>query len=315
MSGKQIRAVLICLSIALISNHAFAQKLRIMTTLTDFADIARQIGRDKVEVRSVMNGPESVHNVLATPTSMAYLNRADLFVHSGLDAEPWRDNLLKGARNPRVAPGKIGNVDMSIGIELLDTPTDLRGDRSKGDMHAFGNPHYTMNPANAQKMAATLVYHMAEVDPANADFYRENAVKFVEDVSRVDRELREKFSPYRGLKVVTFHQSLAYFAKAYDIVVVDTIEQKIGITPSPAEVEKVVRVMKENDVKIVLVETFNSYALAKSVADRAGAQLVVMPTQVNAVPEAASFQELLQTAIDRLIAAATAAGVAPRALR
>src|ERR1051325_2281218 len=96
--------------------------LKIVTTTTDFADIARQIGKDKVDVHSVMRGPENVHNVMAKPTEMVFLNKADLFVHCGLDAEPWRDNLLKGARNPRVLAGKPGNVDMSQGIELKEVP-------------------------------------------------------------------------------------------------------------------------------------------------------------------------------------------------
>src|SRR6267142_3400919 len=145
-------------------------QLKIVTTTTDYADIARQIGQDKVDVHSVMKGPENVHNVMAKPTEMVFLNRADLFVHSGLDAEPWRDSLLKGARNPRVMPGKPGNVDMSEGIELKEVPAG-KIDRSMGDVHAYGNPHYTANIANAQRMAVTLVKAMAGLDSKNADFY------------------------------------------------------------------------------------------------------------------------------------------------
>src|SRR3954467_6442907 len=92
-------------------------QLKIVTTTTDYADIARQIGGDKVDVHSVMKGPENVHNVMAKPTEMVFLNKADLFVHSGLDAEPWRDNLLKGSRNPRILDHQSGNVDMSTGVE------------------------------------------------------------------------------------------------------------------------------------------------------------------------------------------------------
>src|SRR6201986_3896686 len=98
-------------------------QLRIVTTAPDYADIARQIGGDKVDVHSVMKGPENVHNVMAKPTEMVYRNKADLFVHSGLDTEPWRDNLLRGARNPRVNFGQPGWVDMSNGIELKEVPT------------------------------------------------------------------------------------------------------------------------------------------------------------------------------------------------
>src|ERR1044071_5889290 len=123
------------LLIVLATSIASAQ-LKIVTTAPDYADIARQIGGDKVDVHSVMKGPENVHNVIAKPTEMIFLNKADLFVHSGLDTEPWRDNLMKGARNPRILDNKPGNVDMSTGIELKDVPTD-KIDRSMGDVHAY----------------------------------------------------------------------------------------------------------------------------------------------------------------------------------
>src|SRR5213594_2046709 len=103
--------------IAAFAATAHAQ-LKIVTTAPDYADIAKQIGDDKVEVHSVMKGPENVHNVMAKPTEMVYLNKADLFVHSGLDTEPWRYNLMRGACNPRVNFGQLGYVDMSQGIEL-----------------------------------------------------------------------------------------------------------------------------------------------------------------------------------------------------
>src|SRR3954465_4369612 len=131
-------------------------QLKIVTTTTDYADIAKQIGRDKVDVHSVMRGPENVHNVMAKPTEMVFLNKADLFVHSGLDAEPWRDNLLKGARNPRVMPGTPGYVDMSEGVRARGGPRG-QTDRPMGDVHGYGSPHYTANIANAQRMGVTLL--------------------------------------------------------------------------------------------------------------------------------------------------------------
>src|SRR3954469_24148435 len=110
--------------------------LKIVTTTTDYADIARQIGNGHVDVHSVMKGPENVHNVMAKPTEMVYLNKADLFVHSGLDTEPWKDNLVKGARNPRILDNRPGSVDMSNGLVLKEVPTG-KIDRSMGDVHAY----------------------------------------------------------------------------------------------------------------------------------------------------------------------------------
>jgi zinc/manganese transport system substrate-binding protein len=286
-------------------------ELKIVTTTTDYADVARQVGGDKVQVHSVMKGPENVHNVLAKPTEMVFLNKADLFVHGGLDSEPWRDNFVKGARNPRVLPNTPGWVDMSVGIELKEVPTG-RIDRSMGDVHAYGNPHFQLDPQNAQRMAATLVRAMAAADPANADFYKANAVKFVNDMADVSREIREKFKPYDGLKVVTFHPAWLYFADAVPIEIVGTIEPKPAITPSPAQVARTIDLMKRQGVKVVICETYDDRKLAQSVADQAGAKMVVLPDHVLGASEADTYQNLFRHDVTKLIETARAAGVSPK---
>jgi len=298
---------LVVIGIAVVASRVGA-KLNIVTTTTDYADIARQIGGDRVDVHSVMRGPENVHNVLAKPTEMVYLNRADLFVHSGLDTEPWRDNLLRGARNPRVNFGQPGWVDMSTGITLKEVPVG-KIDRSQGDVHAYGNPHYTLNPQVAQRMAVTLVKAMIAVDPANAGFYKDNAKRFVTSMAAVEREIREKFAPYAGLKVVTFHNAWAYFADAIPIDIVGTIEPKPAITPSPAQVEQTIEMMRREGVRVVICETYDDDRLAQYVADKAGAKMVVLPDHVLGKPEADTYQNLFRYDTEKLIETARAAGV------
>src|SRR3954454_17282965 len=126
---------------------------------------------------------------------------------------------MKGGRNPRIMGGKPGNADMSTGVELNDVPTG-KIDRSMGDVHAYGNPHFTLNPQVAQRMAATLVKAMARADPANAELYKRNAVKFVQEMADLSREIRKSFAPYAGLKVVTFHKAWDYFADAIPFEIV-----------------------------------------------------------------------------------------------
>jgi ABC-type Zn uptake system ZnuABC Zn-binding protein ZnuA len=285
--------------------------LKIVTTTTDYADIAKQIGGDKVEVHSVMKGPENVHNVMAKPTEMVFLNQADLFVHSGLDTEPWRDNLLRGARNPKVNFGQPGWVDMSNGIELKEVPTGKIG-RDQGDVHAYGNPHFTGNPQNAQRMTVTLVQAMIKADPANAELYKANAKKFVIDLADVHKQLREEFKPYAGLKVVTFHKAWEYFADAFDIDIVGTIEPKPLITPSPKQVRDTIEMMKAQGVKVVICETYSDDKLAKYIADQAGAKMITLPDHVLGVPEADSYQKLFRYDVQKLIETARAAGIEPR---
>jgi ABC-type Zn uptake system ZnuABC Zn-binding protein ZnuA len=238
------------------------------------------------------------------------LNRADLFVHSGLDAEPWRDNLLKGARNPRVMPGKPGNVDMSRGIELKEVPSGGRVDRSQGDVHAYGNPHFTPDPRNALRMVATLARAMGEADPANAALYRENATRLVDNIADLTKELKAKLAPYGRLKVVTYHRSWEYFADAFDLDIVAVIEPKPSITPSPRDMRNVIAQAKATGVKIVIVETYNSFDQAKFVADRIGGQVLRLPDHVNGTEEASSYQAMLRHNVEQLVRAAEAAGVA-----
>jgi zinc/manganese transport system substrate-binding protein len=305
-----MQIILILILTLLLSDSVHAH-MKIVTTAPDFADLARQIGGDKVDVHSVMKGPENVHNVIAKPTEMVFLNKADMFVHSGLDSEPWRDNLLKGARNPRVLPGMPGNVDMSQGITLKDVPTG-KVDRSMGDVHAYGNPHFQGSPENAQIMAVTLVKAMCEVDPPNAESYRANAKRLVTDLDAVNKQLKADLAPYAPLKVVTFHKAWDYFADAFGLEVVTTIEPKPLITPSPAEMKRTIDIMKEKGVKIVIVETYSNHSQAKYVAEQAGAQLLVLPDHVNGMPEADSYQNLFRFNVRKLIDAAKAAGMQPR---
>jgi zinc/manganese transport system substrate-binding protein len=290
----------------------FAQaNLKIVTTAPDFADIAREIGDGKVDVHSVMRGPENIHNVIPKPTEMVYLNQADLFANSGLDAEPWLDNLLAGARNSKVERNHPGFVDMSEGITIKDAPAG-HIDRSQGDVHAYGNPHYTLNPQVAQRMAVTLVKAMSKADSANAQLYVANAKKFVEEMGKVAKEIREQFKAYDGLKVVTFHQAWDYFADAVPIHIVGTIEPKPGITPSPAQVQQLVDLMKREDVKVVICETWDDVRLAQSVAGQAGAKMVVLPDHVNGVAGVDTYAKLFQYDTQKLIETAQAAGIAPK---
>lgn len=298
-------------AVAAMAPAAALAKLNVVTTATDYADIARQIGGDKVEVYSIMKGPENIHNVMAKPTEMVRLNAADLFVHSGLDTEPWRDNLMKGARNPRVMFGKPGYVDMSEGVPLKEVPAG-KIDRSMGDVHAYGNPHYTLNPQIAQRMAVTLVKALVANDPANADAYKANAKKFVLEMADLSKEIRVRFAPYAGLKVVSFHRAWEYFADAVDIDVVGTIEPQVAITPSPAQVQRTIQLMKEQGVKVVICETYDDDKLAQFVADQAGAKMVVLPDHVNGVPGVGSYQALFRYNVDKLIETAKAAGVEPK---
>ena len=162
-------------------------------------------------------------------------------------------------------------------------------------------------------MAATLVKAMMQADPPNAGFYRQNAIKFVKDMGEVSREMKETFAPYSGLKVVTFHDAWKYLADAVPIDLAGTIEPKPAITPSPAQIQKTIELMKQQGVKVVVCETYDDSRLAQFVADQAGAKMIVLPDHVLGVPEVDAYQKLFRYDVDKLIEKRPqAAGVQPR---
>jgi len=295
-------------AVALLAQAAHAQ-LKVVTTAPEFADLARQIGGDKVEAHAVMMGPENMHNVFATPPHMLKLNKADLFVHFGLDAEPWREPLMKGARNGKILDGQPGNVDMSAGITMKEVPTKVDG--GQGDIHAFGNPHYHLDPRNVQRMVATLAKAMIAADPNNAKKYEERAIALVKEFGELYKQLLEELKPYEEVKIATYHQGWVYFIDAFKLTSAGTIENKPGITPSPSEIAATIERLKKENVKVVIVETYNSYKDAKAVADAIGAECIVLPDHVNGVKEADSYQNLFKYNVGAIIAAAKRAGVQP----
>ncbi len=194
---------------------------------------------------------------------------------------------------------------MSLGIELKDVPSG-KIDRSMGDVHAYGNGHFTLNPQIAQKMTVTLLKAMVAADPGNAEFFKANAKKFVLELADVSKEIRARFAPYAGLKVVTFHKAWDYFADAIPFEVVGTIEPKPSITPSPAQVQQTVEMMKRQQVKVVICETYDDDKLARYVADQAGATMIVLPDHVLGLPEVTSYVGLFRYDTEKLIDAAKA---------
>ena len=207
--------------------------------------------------------------------------------------------------------GQPGWVDMSTGVEIKEVPSG-KLDRSMGDVHAYGNGHFTLNPQIAQRMTVTLLKAMIAADPPHADFYKQNAKTFVIELADLSRELREKFAPYEGLKVVTFHKAWEYFADAVPIDIVGVIEPKPSITPSAAQVQQTIALMKQQGVKVVICETYDDDKLAKYIADKAGAKMVVLPDHVSGLPGTDSYPRLFRYDVAALIETAIAAGVTPK---
>lgn len=266
-----MKALLLLLALALApAAHA---KLNIIATTTDFGAIAREIGGDKVEVTTLAKPTEDPHFVDAKPSFIVKLNRADALIEGGAELEiGWLPPLVEGARNPKLDAGKPGRIACAQGIALLEVPTVL--DRSQGDIHAAGNPHYTTDPANAKIVAGNLAAAFARLDPKSAALFQANLAKFN---GRLDAKLAEwlkLLAPYKGKHVVTYHNSWPYFAKRFELNMELFLEPKPGLPPTPTHLVEVIAKMKAENIRVIVVEPQLNRKTAEAVAGHTGATIV-----------------------------------------
>lgn len=287
--------------------------VRVVTSTTTFADIARQVGAEHVDVQSVMRGPESVHNVSPKPSHMMKLRSADLFIHGGLDAEPWVPLLLRGARRPHLKPGQPGNVDVSRGITLKEVPRRGELSRAHGDIHVYGNTHYDLDPLNGIIIARTIADALRQADPAHADAFESGYEAFAARMRSLTDRLLTEMEPYEGTAVVTYHRTWPYFLDRFGLVRVAEVEPKPGIAPGPRHLNECVETMKARGAPIVIVETFNNRKHASLVAERAGGRAVVLAQAVRAVPEVETYEQLFEYNVRQILTACQEIGFEPKA--
>ncbi|HXJ62042.1 MAG TPA: metal ABC transporter substrate-binding protein [Verrucomicrobiae bacterium] len=231
------------------------------------------------------------------------LNQADVLLEGGAELEiGWLPPLVNGARNSKILGDAPGHVILSRGIRLLEVPTGPV-DRSMGDVHPLGNPHFWLDPENGKIMAGTLAETFSKLDPANAASYEANLKNFNERLDKKTAEWTKALAPYRGTKVVTYHKSLTYFLERFGFELAGTIEPKPGIEPSPSYVNALVPRLKSAGAKLVLVEPFRPRKTPTIVAQAIGAELLLLPASVNGNEKVKDYFSLFDYNVSQITAA------------
>ena len=264
-------------------------KVRVVTTLSDFAAIAREVGGELVEVDALTDGRRNPHYLEVLPSYMLKVKKADVFFWAGLDLEPWAGSVVDGARNKDLV-----RVDMSRGIDLMEVPT-AKVDRSQGDIHVSGNPHYWLDPANGLIIAETITDALTRADPAHADDYGAGLASFRAHLSERIAVWKEMMEPYAGTGVVYFHNSWPYFNRAFGLETVAFIEPKPGVDPSPGHTAKVVSLMKERGVRVIVMEPYFSSKTPESLAQATGARVVTLAGSVGGIERTDDYVSLFET--------------------
>lgn len=264
-------------------------KLNVVASLPDLAAIAREIGGQAIQVSSLASGLEDPHFVDPKPSFLRMLNRADLLLEGGAELEAgWLPPLVAHARNRKILRGGPANFLAAEGARLIQVPS-AGADRSQGDVHPFGNPHFLLDPDNCGAVAARLAEVLTRLDPAHAPTYQSNLTQFQARLEQKKAAWRQTLEPFRGTKVITYHKSFDYLLEYFGLELAGTIEPKPGIEPTPAHINELIPRARQAGVKLVIIEPNRPQRTPERVAQAIGAKLLILPLMPGGHPEATDF--------------------------
>ncbi len=301
--GRPLRRSALPAALALFAAAApAAAALRVVASTPDVADLAREIGGERVSVETIARGSQDPHKVPVKPSFVTKLNRADALVVNGLGLEhAFLPALLEVASNPAILPSGPAYIDASVHVQPLEVPSSQ--DRSQGELHPLGNPHIALDPVRGRLMAKAIAEGLARVDPPGEADYRRGLERFWERLDRKLAEWERLAAPLRGVKAVSYHRDLVYLADRYGLELVGTIETKPGVPATPAHVAALVDRMRREGVKLVIREVAYELPLAQSVAARTGARVATVSTLAGGLPGAEGYLEFIEANLRALLSA------------
>lgn len=255
-------------------------EINIVATLPWIGNLAHEIGKDKISITVLVKPNQDPHYVEAKPSMIRTTSKADVIMYNGLDLEVgYLPLIIRSSRNARIQPGQKGNVDCSQYINPIDKArTDI--DRSMGDVHPLGNPHYHFSPGNVLKVAEGMAVAFAELDQANADFYRVNFEAFAAKL----REKQKQWNtlPIKGKRFIAYHKMFEYLAADFGFRIIGYVEPKPGIPPSAAHIERLVEDMKKSKPDGILTSGVYGKKEAEALSTKTGVRVLLLPNDVGA---------------------------------
>src|SRR6478736_3283755 len=280
---------------------ARAGTIKVVTTTMDLKSITELIGGDKVSVSSIATGYQNPHFVDPKPSYIIGLTKADLYVTVGLDLETgWSPQLLSSSRNTKIQKGAAGYVDASEGVNLLQVPTSAN--RAEGDIHIYGNPHYWLDPLNGKIIARNIANGLERVDPSNKTFYETNLKNFDDQIDTKMKDWQTRMAPFKGTKLIAYHNEWVYFETRLGLKIVDFMEPKPGIPPTPSQLVKVINEIKSNNIKVIISSPYFTTSSSDVVAKQTGVKVLTLATSVGAFSSIKNYFDLFDYNINQLIA-------------
>jgi zinc/manganese transport system substrate-binding protein len=285
-------AVALALSVAPRQATA-ASQFHIIATTTDIQALITAIAGDKVDVESLAAPTQDPHSLELKPSQLMRLHSAALVVRIGLDHEPWL------ARVQVKAPV----LNLSENVRLLQTETPRLRVERQSHVHAFGNPHYWLDPENAKAMVVSLSKTLGTLIPADRAYFDANRDTFIKQVDERMVVWKKALAPYAGTRIVVVHDTWTYFADRFNLAIVAAAEATPGVPPSPAELAKLYSRMREAKVRLVVADPNSNDSLVRQIAEHGNAKIVALVPSVGADLAARDYLSLIDLNVDRLVKA------------
>ena len=297
------RFVFIAVWLALVSPGSAQARIEVVTTTTDLRSLTEAVGGERVSVVSFVPPNMDAEDYQPKPQDVLRLKNARMLVRVGLDYDLWVDRLLAQAGNIDISRGGPAYVDASFAVTVLE----LRGmsvGPSDGHAHGSGNPHYWLDPANAEIMTGTILEALTRLDPANAATYDRNRSAFLDRLRTRLATWEARLAPLKGMPIVAYHNSWPYFARRFRLDLAGFVETKPGVPPSPSHLAGIIETMRTRGIRIVVREPQEPDRDIAFVARKAGASVVTLAASVGALPSAGDYIALFDTNVEALASAA-----------
>ena len=279
----------------------YAQRIRVITTTPELADMTKQIGKELVDVESLTRGVEFMHAVPVKPSFVPKLNRADILVEMGLDLEiSWLPALLEVANNWKISPGQTGNIDCSVGINVLEVPRTV--DRSEGDVHPKGNPHYNLDPLSGKIMARNIADGLSRNYPQHKPVFEKNLNAYLGELDKAIARWQSMAAPLKGVKIVTYHIEWSYFANRFGLQQLGIIEVKPGIEPTPNHLVALAQKMQQEKTQVIIYGA-QSDRYPRQLASQTGASVVRLQSIAGGSAETDTYIKFIDYNVRSLLGA------------
>jgi zinc/manganese transport system substrate-binding protein len=300
---KKITAMFLLVMFLVATSVTAQNKLNVIATTEDLASIAREVGGDRITVESLARGYQDPHFVEAKPSFILKLQKADLLVVVGRELEiGWLPPLIQQSRNGKIQPGAQGYLDASLTAQILEIPSG-NITRAEGDVHPFGNPHYWTDPENGKRIAKGISDKLMQLRPNDRAVFEQRLADFTSRLDVAEKRWLAMMAPYKGTKVVTYHRSFPNFAERFGLNIVDYVEPRPGIPPTPQHTLDLINEMKQQNIKLIMVEPYFDLKTPNAIGRDTGAEVVVMPPSVGGVKEVTDYFQLFDYDINLVVSA------------